>query len=362
MHAGVPDPVQHAPLLPGPSLVGPVHLAGDPPTPQSGYGRYVNASWTHYERALGELDGGEAVVFASGMAAVTAVLLTALGADGVLVAPSDGYPGVRSIARDQLEPRGIEVRLVPTEDAAIAAALDGATLVWLESPSNPGLDVCDLARSIDLAHAHGARVAVDNTLATPLAQRPIPLGADWVVTSGTKALSGHSDLLIGNVTARTAAGAEPLRAWRAQTGGIAGPFECWLAHRSLATLDVRLSRQSANALALAELLAARPDVTGVRYPGLPSDPAHAVAARQMARFGPVVGLTLDGAQRAQRFLTAAELVTEATSFGGVHTTAERRARWGGDAVPEGFIRLSAGLEDPRDLCADLARALDLTAQ
>ena len=149
--------------------------------------------------------------------------------------------------------------------------------------------------------------------------------------------------------------------WRSHTGSIAGPMEAWLAHRSLATLDVRAERQCSNALALAELLAARADVTGVRYPGLPDDPAHAVAARQMRRFGPVVCFDLGDERRAQAFLSAAELVAEATSFGPVHTTAERRARWGSDDVSEGLIRLSAGCEDPDDLREDVAAALDASA-
>ena len=166
--------------------------------------------------------------------------------------------------------------------------------------------------------------------------------------------------MIGHVAARDPEHAEALRAWRRQAGAIPGPFEAWLAHRSLATLDVRLERQEANALALAELLAARDDVTALRYPGLPDDPAHGLAARQMRGFGGVLGFDAGDRERAEAFLAACELVLEATSFGGVHTTAERRARWGGDEVPEGWIRLSAGVEDTGDVCADVARALDAT--
>jgi len=358
VHAGLPEPVQGAPFLPGPTFASPYHLAGDVDAALSGYNRHGNPTWARYEAALGELEGGDAVVFASGMAAIGAVLLPWLGPGDVLVAPADGYPGVRALAQEQLAPRGVEVRLVPTEDAAIGAALDGATLVWLETPSNPGLDVCEVAALAAAAHAAGAAVLVDNTLATPLDQRPLELGADVSLASGSKALTGHSDLTFGHVATRDPERLAALRAWRVLGGAVPGPFEAWLAHRSLATLDVRLERQCANAQALAELLARRSDVSSVRYPGLPTDPAHAVAARQMRRFGPVLGFTLADAERAQRFLAACDLVFEATSFGGLHSTAERRARWATDAVPEGFIRFSAGCEAAADLLADVARALD----
>jgi cystathionine gamma-lyase len=202
-------------------------------------------------------------------------------------------------------------------------------------------------------------LAVDSTLATPLAQRPLELGADLSVCSDSKAMTGHGDLVLGHVAASDPELAAGVLRWRTLAGGVPGPLETWLAHRSLATLDVRLRRACANAQAVAELLDARPDVAGVRYPGLAGHPAHALAARQMdGLFGPVVSFVLADAAAARRFLDTAELVTEATSFGGVHTLAERRARWGLDAVPEGFIRLSAGIEDPADLLADLAGALD----
>ena len=178
------------------------------------------------------------------------------------------------------------------------------------------------------------------------------------MASDTKALTGHSDLILGHVAARDAAWADRLRAWRTQMGAIPGPMEVWLAHRSLATLGLRLQRQCQNAQAMATYLATRPAVQSVRYPGLPHDPAHAIAAQQMKLFGPVLSFVLPTQAQAERFLAACHLLYEATSFGGIHTTAERRARWGGDAIPEGFIRLSAGCEHPQDLLADLAQALD----
>jgi cystathionine gamma-lyase len=351
VHAGLPAPERGQPFLPGPSLAAPVHLAGE--ALHAGYGRYANATWTLLEDAIGGLEGGETLVFASGMAAVSAVALTLCGPGSVLVAPSDGYPGIRGIANDRLAPIGAEVRFVGSDTGAILAALPGATVVWVETPSNPNLDIVDIAAVADAARAAGAITVVDNSLATPLGQQPLALGADLSVAAATKSLSGHSDLLLGYAACRSAETAARLRAWRDQTGAIAGPFEAWLAHRSLATLELRLERQSENAAAIASQLQARGDAGIVRHPG--SDP---VARRQMRRFGPLVGFDLGDADRAQRFLAGCELVAEATSFGGIHTTAERRARWGTDAVGEGFIRFSAGCEDTEDLVADVAKALD----
>ena len=287
------------------------------------------------------------MLFGSGLAAVAAVLLPMLVPGDVVVVPADGYPGVTTIAVEQLRPRGVEVRVVATDDAAIRAALPGATLAWIETPSNPGLIVLDVAALAAAAHAEGALLAVDNTLATPLLQRPLELGADLSVSSASKGLTGHSDLVLGYVAAADPARAAQARAWRSLTGAIAGPFEAWLAHRSLATLDVRHERQCANALALARALAARDDVRDVRYPGLPDDPSHDLAARSFGgeRFGGVLCFDLETEARAQSFLAAATLIAEATSFGGVHSSAERRRRWGIDDVSPGFIRMSAGIED-----------------
>jgi cystathionine gamma-lyase len=348
VHAGLPPAEQGAPLTPNPVLAAPFHLRGDADAAPYGYGRDGNPTWSAVEAALGALEDAESVLFASGMAATCALVEPALGAGDVLVAARDGYPGIRAVAADRLVPRGVEVRLVPTDTDAIVAACAGATLVCVETPSNPGLDVCDIAAVAAAAHAAGARLAVDNTLATPLGQRPLDLGADATVYSATKALSGHSDLILGAVCVRDPAWAEALRAHRRQGGAIAGPFEAWLLHRSLATLALRLERQSENASALARFLRDRPEVSDVRHPGLPA---------QMRLGGPLVGFTLDGAERAQRFLGALELVAEATSFGGAHSTAERRARWGTDAVADGFIRFSAGCEDADDLLADVGQAL-----
>jgi cystathionine gamma-lyase len=340
VHGGLPPAGQGEPFLPGPMFAAPTHWVGD--AAPAGYGRFVNPTWSHYEAALGELEGGEAIVFSSGMAAVAAVLLPLLTPGDVVVVPQDAYPGVRTIATDHLQPRGVEVRSVPSTDAAFREAAEGATLVWIETPSNPGLDLLDVTALAAAAHAAGALLAVDGTLATPLRQRALDLGADVAMASASKHLSGHSDLVLGYTATRDGALAQTMRDWRGLMGAIPGPFEVWLAHRSLPTLAVRLERQEASARALVEVLRADPRVADVRWPGI----------------GSVLVFTLADAETAQRMLGSLKLVAEATSFGGVHSCAERRARWGTDDVADGFIRFSVGIEDTADLVADVRAALD----
>jgi cystathionine gamma-lyase len=352
VRAGLPEPEQGEPFLPGPVFAAPFHLTGDPYASPAAYTRYGNPTWARYEEAVGSLEDAEAVLFSSGMAAAAALLFTNLRPGSVMAMDSGCYHGVRALTEAHVQPRGVEVRLAPP--AELAGAAENADLLWLESPSNPELEVYDIRA---LAASTGALTVVDNTTAGPLLQRPLDLGADYVLTSATKQMSGHADLLLGYVTTRDPERVEALRVWRRYAGAIPGPFETWLAHRSLATLALRLERGCDNALAIARLLAARDDVEAVRYPGLPGDPGHAVARKQMEGYGMVVSFDLGSAERAERFLAAARLVTDATSFGSVHTSAERRARWGGDAVPEGFIRLSAGCEDTADLLADVEQAL-----
>jgi cystathionine gamma-lyase len=345
VHAGLPGRAQGEPLLPGPVLAAPFHLRGPVDSAPYGYGRDANPTWARLEAGIGELEGGEVVVFASGMAAMTAVLLTTLASGEVLVAPEDGYPGVREVAAGPLAERGVEVRLVRSDEAAFTEALDGATLLWVETPSNPGLRLLDLGALTAAAARAGALIAVDATLATPLRVAPLAHGADISVASASKYLTGHADLVLGYVAARDAEVAAEVRAWRTLTGSIPGPFEAWLAHRSLATLAVRLERAEANARALAQALSERGDAGEVRWPGL----------------GSVLTFDLGSERRAQAFLDACRLVAEATSFGGVHSTAERRARWGTDAVGPGLVRLSCGIEDAADLIADVGAALDALA-
>ncbi len=363
VRAGLPSATAGAPYLPGPVFAAPFHTPGDPAAAPFAYGRFDNPTWQQYERALETLEGGPCVLFPSGMAATAALLATQLRPGQKLVMPAECYYTTRLIATQDFPgawfaSQNIEVVLAPTTGDGLYAALDGAALLWLESPTNPQLDVCDIAALADRAHAGGALVVVDNTTATPLLQQPLALGADFAVVSDTKAMTGHADLVLGHVAIRDRSQAEAIRTWRARMGVIPGPMEAWLAHRSLATLDVRLARQCETAMEVATMLAVHPKVSGVRYPGLPQDASHVVARRQMSRFGGVVSFELASADAATRFFAASRLVYEATSFGGIHTSAERRARWGGDAVGEGFVRLSIGLEDARDLLADLGAALE----
>ena len=254
---------------------------------------------------------------------------------------------------------GIELRLAPTACDAQGDYLDGARLLWIETPSNPTMEICDIAALSARAHAAGALVAVDNTTATALGQCPLALGADLSVASDTKSMTGHSDILLGHVATRDRELLQNIEEWRTLVGGILGPMEAWLALRSIPTLPLRLERSSQNALRIAEYLLTRTDVVhGVLYPGLPAHPGHAVAARQMEFFGAVLSFELKDKAAAETFFAKSKLITEATSFGGTCTCAERRARWGSDAVPDGFLRMSAGLEHIDDLLADIAQALD----
>jgi cystathionine gamma-lyase len=357
LHAGYREVGEAGPFLAGPQFSATYTAPGDPADHALTYGRYHNPTWTAWEEALGALEGGPAVAYASGMAAVAAVFGVCLRPGDLVVLPADSYYTTRMLASDWLESMGVRVRLAPTRDDAQAEALEGARLLWLETPTNPQLDVCDIEALVAAAREAGALVAVDNTTATAWLQQPLALGADYVVASDTKALTGHGDLVLGHVAAADPERAAALRTWRAQHGAVPGPMEVWLAHRSLATLPLRLARQCASASSLARFLASHEGVSDVRYPGLPDHPGHAVAKRQMQAFGSVLAFDLESRARAERFLRDLSLVREATSFGGVHSTAERRARWGGDAIGEGFIRFSVGCEAVDDLLADLAGAL-----
>ncbi|GAB4553219.1 MAG: cystathionine gamma-lyase [Anaerolineae bacterium] len=357
LRAGIPNPEQGAPFTPPITFASTYHAAGDPSGITYTYGRFGNPTWSHFEAALSELEGGSALAFASGMAAVAAVFGAVLRPGDVVVLPSDSYYTMRNVANGFFAEMGVQVRLAPTANNAQLAAIEGAKLLWLETPSNPRLDVCDIAYMCEQAHAAGALVAVDNTTACPLIQQPLMLGADFVVAADTKALCGHSDLLMGHVAVGDAAWFDRIKLWRTQVGAIPGTMEAWLAHRSLATLDVRLSRQCESAQQIAEYLSKQPQVINVRYPGLEHDPAYPIAKKHMRRFGQIISFELANKAQAENFLSGAKLIYEATSFGGVHTSAERRARWGGDDVSDGFIRLSVGCEDVADLLEDIEQAL-----
>ncbi|SMD21018.1 cystathionine gamma-lyase [Kibdelosporangium aridum] len=344
VHGGLAEPEPGNPLLASPVFATGFHAGHE----SYGYGRSDNPTYRALESAIGSLDGGECVVFASGMAAIAAVL--GLASEKVVL-PSDGYYLTRSLAAE------LPVAVVEVPTTGPWPSFAGADLVLVETPSNPGLDVCDITVLAAAAHDAGALLAVDNTTATPIGQRPLELGADIVVCSDSKALSGHSDVLLGHVTCRSAELAARIRQSRTLRGGIPGPFETWLAHRGLSTLDLRLARQAQNAGALYLALRGHQRVSGLRWPGAVADPSHVIAAKQMRRFNGVFTFTLESRDAVERFLAASKLVTAATSFGGVHSTADRRAQWG-DPVPEGFVRFSAGCEDTDDLVADVLAALD----
>lgn len=357
IRAGLPDPQQAAPFLPGPTFAAPYHAAGDPVNAPYNYGRLHNPTWTHFEQALGELEGGLALAFGSGMAAIASVFGSVLRPGDKVVIPSDSYYLARVMTNGYFTQMGVQVVMAPTANNAQLEHLNGAKLLWLETPSNPGLDVCDIRAMAQAAHEHGTLVAVDNTTATTLGQQPLGLGADFSVASDTKALTGHSDLILGHVAVKDAKLMDGIRMWRNQIGAVPGPMEVWLAHRSLATLHLRLERQCASALTIAQFLSEQPSVSDVRYPGLTTHPVHELARQQMDYFGPIISFTLADEATAQRFLSKCQLVYEATSFGSLHTTAERRARWGGDVVAAGFIRMNIGCEDVDDLLDDLRQAL-----
>ncbi len=335
------------PLVPASTFL----VAGDPSGAPFAYGRSTNPTWAALEAEYEAIGGAPCLAFASGMAASAAVFDALLPNGRRLVAPSDGYYTLRSL----ISRRGIDVRFVASTDPlAFARAAPGAAMVWVETPTNPGLDVIDVQATASACKEAGALLVVDNTLATAAAQDPFALGADVVVVSATKATSGHSDAVIGVSAAKDAAAIEQLHGARTYGGAIPGVLEAWLCLRGLKTLDLRVARSSASALAISIALRARLPVV---YPGLPEHPQHALAARQMKHFGPVLTIDLGTQNRAEAFCAALQRIAIATSFGGVETTLERRARWGGDAVSPGLIRISVGLEPPDVLLADLDRAL-----
>jgi len=366
VRAGESAAVPGAPLRPSPVFAAPFHLGDVPPRTDGAdaYARTEHPTLREFEAAVGELDGGRSLSFATGMAAISAAVLACVGAGDRVVLPSDGYYTTRLLARDELERFGVRVDYVPTteiEAVARGGGLEGARMVLLETPSNPQLDVCDIAAVARAASAAGALLAVDNTTATPLGQRPLDLGADLTIGSDTKALTGHSDLLLGHVSTRDEELYARIQGWRNHTGNTPGPFEAWLGHRSMSTLDLRLARQAENAAAVAEVLASSSSVRNVRWPWRAGDPSYELASRQMLRPNGVVSAELASESDVGVLLSAARLWTAATSFGGVHSTVDRRAQWGGDAVAPGFVRLSCGIEDTADLADDLARALDALA-
>lgn len=347
------------PVAPSPVLAATYHLSAAESSGAAAaldtYGRSSNAGWRQLESALAQLEGAEsALAFGSGMAAITAALRVLATPESVLVVPADGYHQVRGYAREKLAPLGM--RLVEADSAHICDAAATADVVLAETPTNPRLDVVDLRRLAQICRRRGARLLVDNTAATPFGQQPLALGADLVVASATKGLSGHSDVLAGYVAGNRPELMAAVERERLLSGAVLGGFESWLVLRSLGSAGLRIARQCDNAHALATMLRNHPAVNAVRYPGLPDDPAYPLAAAQMRRFGALVAVELADAAAVHALVQRSDLLTAATSFGGIHTSVDRRARWG-DAVPPGFARIALGIEDTDDVLADFARAL-----
>ncbi len=326
-----------------------------------GYAREGTPTVAALEDALGVLEGGTAVAYASGMAAINAVLDT-LPTGAVVVAPNHSYTGTALRLAELVAAGRVQSRLIAIEDAdAVARALPGATLLWLETPTNPLLEIADIAGAVAAARAAGVKVLVDNTFATPMRQRPLDLGADLALHSVTKLLAGHSDVLLGAVVTADADWAAALQSRRVLLGAAPGAMECYLALRGIRTLAVRVDRAEANAQELARRLQRHPSVTRVRYPGLTEHPGYEIAAAQTSGPGTVLAIeTVGGAPGAERVCAHTRLWVHATSLGGVESLLERRRRWPAESldVPESLIRLSVGIEDVEDLYADLAAALE----
>jgi cystathionine gamma-synthase len=342
VHAGRPPHEVDQPLS-TPITMASTYVAGG----DLEYGRYANPTWHAFEEALGALEGGRALAFSSGLAAA-ATVLDLVGRDALVVAPRHAYHGCVGQLAD-LEARGrVRATLVDIADTeAVIAELDDAAILWIESPTNPALEVADVERLVAAGHAADATVVVDNTFATPLLQKPLELGADIVLHSVTKFLAGHSDLVMGALVVRDAQLYDVLKGRRDLVGAIPGTLETWLALRGLRTLHLRVERSQSNAAELARRLAAHPAVTEVRYPG----------------FGAVVAVVLADAERADLLTHSTSLWVHATSLGSVESTFERRRRWKTEAatIPEGLVRMSVGIEDVDDLWADLQQALDKIA-
>lgn len=348
-----------APLGP-PLLPTSVYLSQGAPGGGPGYGRNENPGWAAVEAALAAMEGpgAQAVTFASGQAASMALMLALAEGRETIVFPADGYYNTRALA-GRLRPHGARAVAIDLLDlGAVGSALAaGPAVLWAETPTNPLLRVADLAALASLAASAGAPFVVDNTVATGMLQQPLDFGAAASVYSLTKSVSGHSDVLGGAVVTRDTALADTVRSWRTDGGAIPGPFESWLVLRGLKTLDLRISRASASALAVAGFLAAHPRVTAVHYPGLSPSPA---AVKQMPRgFGPLLSFELAGtAADADAVVAAARLIVPATSFGGVESSWERRSRWPAETAPDTLIRMSCGVEPAEDLLADLSAALE----
>jgi cystathionine gamma-synthase len=337
--AGRPEVAPDASLNP-PLVFSSTYHAGGP----VGYGRYGNESWSALEAAISELEGGQTLSFSSGMAAISAVFsILPIGAP--VVASNQGYSGTMSLLNQHHASGRLEVRFVDiTNTAEVVTAIKGAALLWLESPTNPCLDVADLPALIAAAKKQNIGVGVDNTFATPMVQTPLAMGADIVMHSVTKFLAGHSDVVLGSLSISDPALFKRLEESRRLNGSIPGPFEAWLALRGIRTFPVRFRAAEANAKTLVTRLQNHAKITKVRYPG----------------FGAVISFEIDGnAENAEKVCDSSQLITHATSLGGVESLWERRRRWAleSPSVPEQLIRLSVGCEHVEDIWQDIEQAL-----
>lgn len=325
-----------------------------------GYGRYGNESWSALEEAISALEGGQTLIYSSGMAAISSVF-SLLPIGGVVVASDRGYQGTTTMLKQMHDDGRLTVKFVDLADTqATLAQLPGCQMLFLESPINPGLEIADLPKLIAAGKAAGCGVAVDNTLATPMVQNPLAMGADISIHSVTKYLSGHSDLLLGSTSVSDPALNNRLEHSRRYGGAIAGPFEAWLALRGLRTFSVRINKAQENAMELAQRLAKHSQVSRVRYPGLVTDPFHDRAKSFMKGFGAIISFEVNATvAQIDQMCDASKLITNATSLGGVESLWERRRHWPSESksIPENLIRLSVGIENVDDLWADIQNSI-----
>jgi len=325
-----------------------------------GYGRYGNETWSALEEAISVLEGGKTLLFSSGMAAISAVF-SLLPEGAVIVAANNGYQGTTTLLKKLHESEKLKVRFVnlANTDECIAA-IPGAQMLYLESPINPLLEVVELPKIIAAGKAAGCGVAVDNTLATPLLQNPLALGADISIHSVTKYLSGHSDLILGSLSTKDQALYGRLEQSRRYGGAIAGPFEAWIALRGLRTFALRMQRSQENAMELATRLSKDSRISKVRYPGLATDSYHSLAKSFMKGFGAMISFDVNASvEQIDLMCNSSKLITNATSLGGVESIWERRRRWATESatVPETLIRFSVGIENVEDLWVDIQQSL-----
>ena len=325
-----------------------------------GYGRYGNETWSALEEAISVLEGGKTLLFSSGMAAISAVF-SLLPEGAVIVAASNGYQGTTTLLKKLHESEKLKVRFVNLANTdECLAAIPGAQMLYLESPLNPLLEVVDLPKIIAAGKSAGCGVVVDNTLATPLLQNPLALGADISIHSVTKYLSGHSDLILGSLSTNDQALYGRLEQSRRYGGAIAGPFEAWIALRGLRTFALRMQRSQENAMELATRLSKDSRISKVRYPGLATDSYHSLAKSFMKGFGAMISFDVNArVEQVDLMCNSSKLITNATSLGGVESIWERRRRWATESatVPENLIRFSVGIENVDDLWADIQQAL-----